>query len=97
MRINRSENRPKVCHAKPGNIIQLQDKHLELLPECYIVCIKGKFDRKICDNSSGLFNEKQPLCLCNLETGQLVEMPHLSTRVKFLYNAELVTNEGDTE
>ena len=89
-----SNHYPKVCHAKPGDIIQLLEDDGEPGKGLYMVCIywrEGqKKSRKPLNGLNGLYNIEQPLFLVNIETGEAKNMIHLSERASIINDAELV-------
>lgn len=81
--------KPKLCHAEIGGLVQLLDDNFNPLPDMYLVCscngavVHKKFEMY------GLYSQKEPLFLVNIRTGEAQKMPHLSSRVVILNDAEL--------
>lgn len=69
---------PKLCFAQVGSHIKLDDD-----PATYIV-VAGKYAPAEHPGGSGLYGLARELHLVNMTTGELVKMPHLSTRVRIL-------------
>lgn len=86
-------SKPKLCHAMPGDCVQLLAENAEILPQLYMVCVnplnpQNRPAPKFAMN--GLYSDERPLFLVNMETGQAAKMPHLSERVIIVRDAELV-------
>jgi len=85
----RDMRKPKLCHAEIGGLVQLLDDNFNPLPDMYLVCscngavVHKKFEMY------GLYSQKEPLFLVNIRTGEAQKMPHLSSRVVILSDAEL--------
>jgi hypothetical protein len=77
---------PKLCHARPGDVVQIVDTEGDVEPSLYLVCVfpvKGKrAGRGVELINHGLYDEERPLFLVDIETGISREMPHLSNRVQ---------------
>lgn len=77
---------PKLCHARPGQIIRLPDRETgEVLPELFIlvaIALDKPSRRKHppYGSSAGLYNEERELLLISLTTGRARKLPHLSDR-----------------
>lgn len=92
MKIFRKEPKPiKMCHARPGDIIQKLNSDLEPTDGLFVVGVfpaPNRAPRKL--GGMGLYNEDQPLFLVNLETGEAGPLPHLSSRVVIVKDMALV-------
>lgn len=87
---------PKLCFAKPGDVIRLQPEHLkEPDPTPYLVCIfiNGKKRRAPLHASNGLYSEENPTFLVSLLSGECFAMPHLSSRVEIVKDIAIVESE----
>ena len=76
---------PKLCHAKPGSIVRLENG-------LHMVCVfpvKGKRAARPLSNM-GLYDDERPLFLVHMATGEAVPMPHLSSRVEIVDDVTLV-------
>lgn len=87
---------PKLCHARVGSVVSIQNE-ISLEPEFYLVCVVPK-SRKVNNKPAwrggfGLYSEEKPLFLVNLQTGEALEMPHLSSRVEILEKASMHIGE----
>lgn len=79
MRILIEGARTKLCHARPGDLVQLSD-----YSSLYLVCmgLDEKGAKKMRSGmTQGLYDEGRCLFLVNVQTGRVKEMPNLSTRV----------------
>ena len=87
----------KLCHAIPGDVIQLLDEDGRPLADFYLVCVDGSAEYKKRGRSmSGLYELVGTMFLVNLDTGvKLEKTPHLSSKHLIRRDAELVL--GDEE
>lgn len=93
-----SHTETKLCHARPGDVVQLLDANLEPLPGIYVVSIFWTDDQKKPSKPgralNGLYSVDDPLFLVNAETGEARMMPHLSSRVVIIRDAQLLLPGG---
>lgn len=82
---------PKLCHARPGDVVQLVDQAGEVQPPVYVVAVVDTTGARPmrAHMSHGLYDEVRPLFLVDVETGVTREMPHLSSRAKIHHGAEM--------
>jgi len=79
-------HKPKLCHFLPGDVIQLVEQNADqtVLPGIYVVaCFSAqseKATRRASHAMNGLYSFEDPLFLVNVETGEAIKMPHLSSR-----------------
>ncbi len=73
----------KLCHAKPGQAVTLVTALMERDRHAYLVCVVPDKNKHAARDtvSNGLYDDERKLFLVNLETGELRDMPHLSSRV----------------
>ncbi|WP_126223575.1 hypothetical protein [Burkholderia ambifaria] len=77
---------PKLCHARPGQIIRLPDRETgEVLPELFVLVAidldkPSRRKRAPFGASAGLYNEERELLLISLTSGRARKLPHLSDR-----------------
>lgn len=86
-----SQSYTKLCHAKPGMVVMLVDSKMQLDQEPYLVCViadEKKRSARI-GMSHGLYDDERRLFLVSLSTGQMKEMPNLSSRVIMFPDADL--------
>jgi hypothetical protein len=97
---------PKICHARPGDVVRLGDTspsgfaqtpvpNGEGEPQLYMVCRFDIGKAKLRDCSSGLYTEENPLFLVSLTTGEARPMPHLSSRVEIVRDVQVVEGPVD--
>lgn len=82
---------PKLCHAHVGEYVRLPDPATgELLDEVFLICAKPepKPSRRRKSERSTLSYEKEHTFLVSVSTGEIREMPHLSTRSQPLRGAD---------
>jgi len=80
---------PKLCHFKPGDVVQLPNgENGELTDELYLICFLPKPTnhrqrrKQAVATGFGLYGfDAGELFIVNLETGEARGMPHLSSRV----------------
>lgn len=82
MRIVR-DPRTKLCHLKPGDTVRLLGSKLQQKEEVYVVAVFNEPGKHAARPlmSHGLYDEERPLFLVNLDTGEAIRMPHLSSLV----------------
>lgn len=79
---------PKLCHARPGQIIRLPDRQTgEVLPELFVLVAldldkPSRRKRAPYGSSAGLYNEERELLLISLTSGRARKLPHLSDRAE---------------
>lgn len=80
--------KPKLCHAKVGTVVQIDED-----PNYYMVIAfpDGKKGREF--QMHGLYDDGRTLFLVNIESGEIAKMPHLSSRVSILHNAALEVSD----
>lgn len=76
------ENPPKVCFAKPGDVIELPDAFGTL----FLVCCYDLGRPRNPVASNGLYSDENPHFLVDLINGQARPMPHLSSRARIVRN-----------
>ena len=74
------DNPPKVCFAKPGDVIELPDEPGTL----YLVCCYDLGQPRNPLASNGLYSDFNPHFLVELVTGQARKLPHLSSRARIV-------------
>lgn len=82
---------PKICHARVGDLVRLPDPETgDVLDEVFMVCAKPEQPKRRTRKAqrSTLSYEKDPVFLVSLTTGELREMPHLSSRVSLVADAD---------
>lgn len=85
---------PKICHARVGEFVRLpDDKTGEVTDEIFIICAMPapRTSRRRKVDRSTLSYEKEQTFLVSLKTGEIRDMPHLSSR------AEIIHSEGKPE
>lgn len=83
---------PKLCHARPGDVIEVRPNSIDKTePGMYIVAVaEQKGARPMRSRMPhGLYDEERPLFLVNVQSGAAVAMPHLSSRVVIHSGAKL--------
>ncbi len=82
----------KLCHARPGEVVQVVDSMTPCGSEPFLVCVNamspGKPGRL--GMMHGLYDEQRPLFLVSLATGESVPMPNLSSQVRIVRRAKVV-------
>src|SRR5690242_4944253 len=79
---------PKLCHATPGQIIRVPEMEGK-----FMVCVVNIKNKRAARNiSKGLYDDERPLFIVNIETGEALAMPHLSTRVEIIDDIAVVEN-----
>ena len=82
---------PKICHARVGDLVRLPHPETgDVLDEVFLVCAKPEQPKRRTRKTarSTLSYEKDPVFLVSLTTGELREMPHLSSRAALVADAE---------
>jgi hypothetical protein len=81
----------KLCHAVPGDVIKLVDSNMLSDGQTFLVCvIKDPSKRAARPNMShGLYDDQRCMFLVNIETGEMRDMAHLSSRVLIFRKAEV--------
>lgn len=94
-----SQSHTKLCHAKPGMVVMLVDSTLQLEQEPYLVCVIADEKRRAARAavSHGLYDDERRLFLVSLVTGQMREMPSLSSRVIMFPQADLQLGQESPE
>lgn len=83
---------PKLCHARPGELVRLPGDDGRPSGPLYLVCaaeVKGRRALREC-MTHGLYDDERPLFLVDIETGAATPMPHLSSRAQIIDDAEVV-------
>jgi len=95
MKISRPDKRfTKLCHATPGMAVMLVDCDMNLDEEPYLVCVVPDTTKRAARAiSQGLYDDERSLFLVSLRTGQLRDMPNLSSRAVLFPNADLQLGE----
>jgi len=76
IRDTRHEAADKVCHTRPGMVVEFQLGHENVIA---MVVATAEIDKEL--GSSGLYNaDKNTVFAVNLKTGVLFKLPHLSAR-----------------
>lgn len=99
MKINHIEhNFTKLCHAKPGDLVQLVDSMLGLTTKPILLIAKaGTGEPAKGREPQGLYADGRDLLLVDLETGLASALPHLSSRVLIYRNAEVNVGKATKE
>lgn len=86
-----SQSYTKLCHAKPGTVVMLVDSKMQLDQEPHLVCVIADEKKRAAraNMSHGLYDEERRLFLVSLSTGQMKDMPNLSSRVIMFPDADL--------
>jgi hypothetical protein len=89
---------PKVCHAPVGSVIRLPDLSSGTpIGPYYLVCAfsdpKKRPGRK--GLSIGLYDDERDLFLVNIENGEAISMPHLSSRAEQIESAKLLIGDDN--
>lgn len=90
----RVRKQPKLCSVKVGDVVRLPKNDGTDLPDdapIYMVCVDKTSGARAgrSDLSIGLYDEKRPLFLVDLRSGEATKMPHLSTRIEHVESATL--------
>lgn len=86
MKIQRPPYSGKLCHAKPGDVVEVS-KNL------YIVCVDSPKSKDSVTN--GLYSEDGQMFLVDLATGRPCRMPHLSSKVILRPDAVVMTGREE--
>ena len=90
MKILTEDRNSKLCHARPGDTIQLHSGGT-----LYLVCVgpdeKGRKPMRV-NVPQGLYDEGRELFLVNLQTGQVKAMINLSARVTIRRDIAITSN-----
>lgn len=84
---------PKLCHARVGQCVRIYDTMTPQGSELFLVCADtthrvvrpSRLDRQ----GLGLYSETRPLFLVSLASGEAAPMPHLSSRVEIVHDAQV--------
>lgn len=83
---------PKLCHARPGDVIRVPYEHGGEGSTLYLVSVfntPGK--RPLRSNAmNGLYDDERPLFMVNLSTGEARPLPHLSSRVEIVRDIAVI-------
>lgn len=95
MKINPDySNTTKLCHARPGQVVQIHGPNGFIQPELYLVCVSDEAAKQFKLDKlppEGLYKLQGSIYLTNLETGVcLPAVPNLSSQVT-LYRDATVT------
>ncbi|BCG50242.1 hypothetical protein [Ralstonia phage RP13] len=89
---------PKICFASAGDVVQLPDNATgEIKPEFYLVCrlpsTRSTKNLEAAIQSNGLYSHPAQHFLVNIDTGEAVAMPHLSSRARIMHDPTKVLAE----
>ncbi|MBN3839334.1 hypothetical protein [Burkholderia sp. Ac-20349] len=81
----------KLCHANPGDVVQLVDGNMLSEGSTYLVCVVPDKDKRSArpGMTHGLYDEERSLFLVNISTGERRDMAHLSSRAVIFDRAEV--------
>ena len=99
MKVTKKEDSArKVCFARAGQVIQLLDAMLRPVGPYYLVYRlgKAKMQPSAAVASNGLYSTDDAHGLIDLATGIVADMPHLSSRMMVIHDAELVVKPVPT-
>jgi len=84
-------NTIKLCHLTPGEVFRIPSRGHEGL---FLLCRHDIGKQKVPKGTSnGLYSEENPLFAVNLETGETIRLPHLSSHVEIVRNVAICTVE----
>jgi hypothetical protein len=83
----------KLCWAQPGDLVELEGKIVMVCIDRKTPVRQPKPTQKAMA-SCGLFAERSDLYLVDVASGELMRMPHLSSRVRFLSDARLILDDS---
>lgn len=91
-------NFTKLCHAKPGDVVQLVGPLMEVSsPPMLLAAVANSGVPAQGHEPQGLYAEGRHLMLVDLATGEAMKMPHLSSRAVIYSKAEVSLGKHTTE
>lgn len=97
--INRKETTVKTCFLKAGDTVMICDKNGFFMDDPHLVCCIDAANKKAAPefSSNGLYSDERAFYLVRLKNGAIVPMPHLSSFICKVNDAELTyTFSGNT-